>query len=341
MEKMRRTRMGVMAFVTAAALGLTACGGDDSSDNGGSGEAASTVTDMNGDEVELPDDPQSIVATDNNIFETLAEWDVELTAAPVDLMPDPEMNDVLTTYTENDDILNIGNHREPDLEQIVAADSDLVLNGYRFGDYKEEIEDLVEDGTPVVDTGVDFERNELDVELRNLTEMLGEIFGEQDAADDQIAEFDDAIQRVQDSYNSDETVMGLLTSGGDISYSAPETGRTVGPIFPVLDLTPVEDAELEADDSTHGDDVSVEAIADADPDWMVVLDRDAAVEDDAESADELLHESEALQNVTAVEEDQIIYLAEDFYTAEDIQHYTELFNDMADAFEESEENSDN
>lgn len=49
-------------------------------------------------------------------------------------------------------------------------------------------------------------------------------------------------------------------------------------------------------------------------------------------ADELIAGSEALQGVTAVEQDQIVYLDSDFYLTEDIQAYTELYEQLQEAF---------
>src|SRR5699024_4453160 len=137
MKNSTRTRLGLMAFVTAAALGLTACGGDadttdnttapsatdateatDSADDAQAGEGAGEVTDMAGNTVEIPADPQAIVATDNRIFHTLAAWDIDLVAAPVTLMPE---NDALSVYHEDSDLLDLGSHREPNMEVFVEA----------------------------------------------------------------------------------------------------------------------------------------------------------------------------------------------------------------------------
>ena len=92
----------------------------------------------------------------------------------------------------------------------------------------------------------------------------------------------------------------------------------------------------EASEDHQGDDISVEAIADSNPDWILVMDRDAAVAaDDPEYAPaaEVLEASEALTGVTAVKEDQLVYMPADTYTNEGIQTYTEFFNTLADAFE--------
>lgn len=65
-----------------------------------------------------------------------------------------------------------------------------------------------------------------------------------------------------------------------------------------------------------------------------MLDRDGAGvgEGSYRPASELIEESEALVNVTAVQEGQIIYLSPDFYLTEDIYAYTDLYNQIAEAF---------
>lgn len=351
MKVLHRTRSGAIALATVVALMLAACGSDtdgdetteggetsatsgndsDSENAGGEDAPASEVTDMAGNTVALPEDPQSIIATDNRIFGTLAGWGVELSAAPLDLMPVGE--DVLSIYLDNADIQNLGTHVEPDMEVFVTAQPDLVLNGQRFTQYEEDIRDTIGDDVAFVDTNIDVENNPIDEQLRELTTLLGEIFGRQADAEQLIADFDASIEAAKDAYDPEQTVVGLVTSCGSINYSAPSTGRAIGPVFDVIGLTPA----LELDGSTNhqGDDISVEAIAQANPDWIIVLDRDAgAGTEDSATAQELIAESEALAGVTAVQEGNIIYLNPNFYTAEDIQHYTELFNQMAEAFSE-------
>ena len=91
-----------------------------------------------------------------------------------------------------------------------------------------------------------------------------------------------------------------------------------------------------ASDDHQGDDISVEAIADSNPDWILVMDRDAAISaDDPEyvPANEILDSSEALAGVTAITEGNVIYMPADTYTNESIQTYTEYFTTLADALE--------
>src|SRR5690606_14572122 len=118
-------------------------------------------------------------------------------------------------------------------------------------------------------------------------------------------------------------------------YLAPSVGRTLGPVFDFLGLTPALEVD-DASDDHQGDDIAVEAIATSDPDWILVMDRDAAVAADDPTyspASDILENSEALAKVSAVREGNIVYMPADTYTNEGIQTYTEFLNDFADALE--------
>lgn len=340
--KITNRRLGLVVLLSTAALGLTACGGGTEASSESSSPAATAasssataesgvqeVKDMAGDTVSVQMPAESIVATDNRIFRTLDEWDVELSAAPVPLMD----GDVLS-YPSAEGIIDLGSHREPNMEGFVEAEPDLVLNGQRFSDVKGDIAGLIPEDAALVDTNVQ-EGEPLDGELRELTTLLGDIFGKQSEAEGLVSDFDAAIERAKGAYDSEETVVGLIASGGDLSYSAPSTGRAIGPVFDMLGLTPA----LERDGSSNhqGDDISVEAIAEANPDWLLVMDRDAATAgrngEEFTPAAELIEGSEALKDVTAVKEGNIVYLPENFYVMEDIQNYTGFLGDLADAFD--------
>ncbi|MDN5900214.1 MAG: ABC transporter substrate-binding protein [Brachybacterium sp.] len=331
MTSVTRRHFGALSTAGALGLVLTACGA--SSDETGAGAAdeagaAGTVEveDNNGPQtVEVP--PASVVATDNRTFETLADWDVTLTAASRALMP--------TTNPLKDDesIIDLGLHREPDLEAVVAAEPTLIVNGQRFTQYHEDFEKYAPEATIL----------ELDPregepfadELKRQVGVLGQVFGKETEAEQLGTDLDAAMERVRSAYDGAATVMAVTTSGGDIGFIAPGMGRTLGWTFEALGLAPALEIEGASDDH-QGDDISVEAIADANPDWILVMDRDAAISaDDPEytPANEVLDSSEALSGVTAVAEDNIVYMPADTYTNESIQTYTEFFTDLADALE--------
>ncbi|MDJ0315149.1 ABC transporter substrate-binding protein [Arthrobacter sp. H35-D1] len=325
---MMKTRLLTLA-ATAAVLALTACGAQTPATDAEANGAAKSVSveDNNGTQkLNLP--LQSVVATDNRTFETLSDWDIELSAGAVALMPKT------IDYKSDSSIVDLGNHREPNLEAVVAVEPDLIVNGQRFAQYHDDFLKLSPNATVLE---LDPREGEpFDAELKRQISVLGEVFGKQAEAKKVNDDFDAAIARVKKSYAQDSTVMGVITSGGNINYSAPGNGRTLGPLFDILGLTPALEVK-DASTDHQGDDISVEAIAKSNPDWILVMDRDAAIsaadEADYKPASSLLESSEALKNVTATKDGNIVYMPADTYTNESIQTYTEFLNSFADALE--------
>ncbi|MGO2751870.1 MAG: siderophore ABC transporter substrate-binding protein [Pseudoclavibacter sp.] len=287
-----------------------------------------TITDNHG-EIEVPVNPERVVALDNTTFQTLSDWGVEVVAAPK-----PLMESVWPDLAGGDEVLDVGLHREPNLEAVIEADPDLIIGGYRFQDYYEDLKAI--QPTTIEINARDGE--EATSELKRQVEILGQIFDKEAEAAETIAAFDTAIADAKSAYNGTDTVVGLITSGGEIAYAAPGEGRGVGQLFPTIGLTPAIDQA--AEDASHGDDISVEAIAQANPEWMIVLDRDAGTgEEGATAAADLIAGAEALQNVPAVQKNQIVYLDPTFYLDEGIQAYTGLYADVAAAFAKANANS--
>ena len=266
---MASMKLRAAALLGVAALTLTACGSNTAApaESAPASSSSVTFTDNNGEHT-INTPAKSVVATDNRTFETLEAWDIKLTAGAVALMPDT------ISYAKDESVVDLGSHREPNLEAIVEVAPDLIINGQRFTQHAEKISKLAPEATIV---NLDPREGEpFDKELKRQTTVLGEIFGKQTEAKALNDDFDKAVARAKAAYNKDDKVMGLITSGGEINYSAPGSGRSVGPAFDILGLTPalvVEDASTDHE----GDDISVEAIAGSNPDWMLVLDRDGAV----------------------------------------------------------------
>lgn len=284
-----------------------------------------TVTDLGGNEVTI-DSADSVALTDNRFFQLAADWDLPITVAPRDLM---SANNPLK---DDETILNIGTHGEPDYEQIVAADPDLVITGYRFGG--EETAKGVRDAAPdaaIVDTNTPEGMSADEYVEKSLT-LMGEVFNRKDEAADLIDEFHDAVATAKASYDSSTAVMGLITSGGEINYSNPTDGRGASIFFSLLGLTPaLESAGTETD---KGDSVSLEALAAANADVFVVLDRDAAIgEGDVTPALDLINSSAALANVPAVKNTAIYVFPADYYLTEDVFAYISVLNGLTEVFE--------
>lgn len=330
---MKNIHRSLVSAVIAVSLAVTACSpAEDGAveEEKGASASALTLQDNNGEQ-ELHPPYERVAVTDNRAFEILSDWGVHIVAAPLDLVPDTLSKDINEESVE----ANLGSHREPDLEALVAADPDIVVNGQRFSQYQDDLESLV-DGTPVVDfTPRDGE--DMAKELIRQTEAMGKIFGHEDDAKALVDDFNAALERAKKAYDPDKKIMAVNTSGGEINYIAPGKGRFYGPLFELIGMTPALEVDNASDDH-EGDDISVEAIAESNPDYILVMDRDGAIAKDGEGytpGQKLVEDSSALKNVTAVKEGRIVTAPQDTYTNENIITYTETLNAMADAFEKN------
>jgi len=341
------------AFAAIAALVLTGCSSatapasqasseapvssQASSEASSSGEADAPeedatveITDVSGAVVVVPVNPQRVIALDNRTFQTLDAWGVELVAGPKPIMPDG------ISYKTNDSIEDIGGHNDPNLEVIAAADPDLVIVGQRFAGRYDEIKELVPNAAVInlnIDVSVDADSsgNNLVNGFKDYTLALGQIFDKNAEAEKMVADFEASIENAKAAYNGTDTVMTVIVSGGNIGFSAPGSGRVWGPLYEIFDWT--SSLYVDGASSDHqGDDISVEAIAQSNPDWIFVLDRDAmnASAEGYVSAHDVIANSPALANITAVTENQMIYAPNDAYVNESIQTFTALFNEIAD-----------
>lgn len=330
----------LIVFTAALALMLTGCAS--SGNNTSSPEtsqqvsepaAATTVevTDIYGT-VTVPVNPKNVVSLDNRTFETLSDWGIELAAVPKGVMPAD------SPYYQDAAVQDIGDHREPNLEIIAAVNPELVIVGQRFASYYEDIKALVPDAA-VIDLSfvLSEEAGESGATLvdglKNSTIALGKIFEKNEEAQQLNDGFDQAIENAKAAYNGTDKIMSAVVSGGDIGFAAPFSGRVWGPMYDIFGWTSA--LEVDGSSSDHkGDDISVEAIAQSNPDWLMVLDRDAAISSEEENvpAKDVINQSPALKNTTAVSKDQIIYAPNDTYTNESIQTYLELFENIASAF---------
>ncbi len=328
MNRLVGRTLAPLAVLALALTGCSAQSGSPAASPSSSQQAAATVqvVDNKGTKT-VATPPKSVVALDNRTFQTLADWGVKPVAASRGLMP------TTNKLKTDESIIDIGTHNEPKLELITAAEPDLIITGQRFAT---KYDDIASRAPGAVQLLLDPREDQpLDAELKRQTTELGKVFGKDAEAKATNEKFDASIAAVKKAYDKGETVMAVNTSGGKIGYLAPKVGRTLGPVFELMEFTPALKVEGASDDH-QGDDISVETIAASNPDWILVMDRDAAVKAGDPSyvpAAKVLEDSKALANVTAVTKGQIVYMPADTYTNEGIQTYTTFFEQLAKAFD--------
>ncbi|WP_417249162.1 siderophore ABC transporter substrate-binding protein [Celeribacter sp.] len=199
---------------------------------------------------------------------------------------------------------NLGTLFEPDFEALNAAAPDLIVAGGRSSSQVEALSKIA----PTVD--MTMYGDDLLAQARARLEAYGELFGKEDEAAALVAELDAEIVATKAAVADKGTALILLTNGGKISaYGA---GGRFGWLHKALDLPEVIEG---LEDSTHGESISFEFVREANPDWILVLDRAAAIGAEGESAQEML-DNAIIADTTAAQKGQIVYLnASGFYLA--------------------------
>src|SRR5690625_2421817 len=209
--------------VIAAALLLTACGTNDSpGTSSADGDSKEITIETNTGEMTVPVNPQRVAVLDNTALETLKDWGIEPVALPKPLLP----KTIFSEWIEDDSIADAGSHREPILEAVSEAEPDLIIGGYRFEQYTDDLEKIA----PVVDFAPSSDRFDSFVDgLKAQTETLGEIFEKQDEATALVEKFDAAVDNANAETNG-ESVFLAVASGNAIDNGAGRIGRIIEPL---------------------------------------------------------------------------------------------------------------
>lgn len=180
-SSVRRPFRAIISAAAALTL-VAACGSD--SDGGAEENSGDNVTvSTNTGEKEVPLNPERVAVLDNTAMETVLEFDITPVAVPKPLIPEG----IFGEWIGDDEIFDVGSHREPDFEALNESEPDVIIGGYRFEEYSDELEKIA----PVVDVAPAGEAQSDYVSgLKNQTEVLGAIFDQDEAAEEIIGKFD-------------------------------------------------------------------------------------------------------------------------------------------------------
>ncbi|MCL8027464.1 siderophore ABC transporter substrate-binding protein [Nocardioides bruguierae] len=279
------TRLAAVAAALPLVAVLAACGSDSEAE-----EAASTVTVTTAQgEVEVPAQPQTIVSYDLGTIDI-----IDALGGDVAGVPDATFPDYLTSVQDDAEV--VGSFFEPDFEAVAELDPDLIIVSGRSLD---SMDDLAE-----IATTIDLSVDETDywASVQSNVEALGTILGADDEATAVVADVQTQIDEATEVTADAGTGLIVLTTGGEVSaYGA---GSRFGIVHDLLGVEPAVDIDAE----THGEPVSFEYVAEANPDWLFVIDRDAAIgETGGESAEAIL-DNAVVDSTTAWSEGQVVYL---------------------------------
>lgn len=216
----------------------------------------------------------------------------------------------------------VGTLFEPDLEALNALEPDLVIVGGRSSPRAAATRKVAQ----TIDMSIQGES--LIAEAKARLAAYGELFGKQEAAKAVAAELDAAAAAARSAVSGKGKALVVMTAGPRVSVYGE--GTRFGWIHKELGLTPAIPVTAK---NPHGEAASFELIAETNPDWLIVLDRAAAIGDGAANARATL-DNELVARTTAWKTGQVVYLpAADFYiSGGGVQSLTRVLASITDAF---------
>lgn len=242
-------------------------------------------------ETAVPANPAKTVVMDLAVLDTLHALGVEVTGVPSVAKLPPQ----LEQYADKR-YLKVGTMFEPNYEVIHAAAPQVIFVAGRSAPKYDELARLA----PAVDLTVN--AKDLVGSVARNTETLAAIYGKQEAARQQLDALRASISDLNAKAAGAGTALIVLTTGGKMSAYGP--GSRFGVIHDAFGVKP---ATTGLSVSNHGQAISFEFIAQTDPDWLFVIDRDAAIGREGVSAQRML-DNELVRQTKAWKNKHVVYL---------------------------------
>jgi len=268
----------------ACVLALTACGSQSSPAAAPEQSATVSITDAQDRTVEVPTNPETVVATDWSVIRTLTGLGIEVDAVPT---PNGSLPADLERYS-SDDVTKIGSLFELDYEKINELEPDLVIVGSRSGT-PEVVAELTKITPNVIDMSARFDQAEDQVtETEERVVQLGTIFGKQAEATRQMTEVKDGIAAAKQKATQAQTkAMVVQVSGGKASAYGPSS--RFGLVYAQSGFGFADTGAPIDDEGSHGEEVTSEFFTKYNPGTIFVLDRGKVVGEDGAPALQVLN----------------------------------------------------
>ena len=147
-----------------------------------------------------------------------------------------------------------------------------------------------------------YKRQDLVGSVTRNAETLAAIYGKQPQAKEKLDALRASISALHGKAATAGTALIVLTTGGKMSAYGP--GSRFGVIHDAFGVKPaVEGLNV----SNHGQAISFEFIAQTDPDWLFVIDRDAAIGREGVSAQRML-DNDLVRPTKAWKNKRVVYL---------------------------------
>lgn len=255
----------------------------------GPGEDELTVVHAQGETV-IKKNPEVIVSYDVAAIETIEFLGGSIAGVP-ELAGGQELS---KTATET-----VGSMFEPDYEAVAALDPDLIIVAGRSAAVYPELAKIA----PTIDISFG---NDMMASFDGNSVALATIIGKEAEVQAPLDEAHARVDVLKSAAADSGTGMLVMVSAGSLTALAPNNaqGGRGALIYNVLGIQPpVEDLET----ATHGEPISFEFLLEHNPDWLFIIDRDRAVGEDGQPAEQVL-DNDIIHQTAAWTEDQIVYL---------------------------------
>ena len=282
--------MKKIIFLLATSFVVASCNNSKKESTTSADVETVTITHLQG-ETNVPLNPKRIVVLDFAALENMDRIDANIVVMPKLAVPSN-----LKKYEKDENIVNVGSLVEVNMETINELQPDLIIIGGRLAESYNALSKIAPTIITTFDTADQV--GALQKDLQN----LGKIFDEEDTYQKLFTELqqkiDGAKQIIQ---NSGEKALVVLHNRG--RFSAYGSGSRFGLIHDVLG---VKEAAQGLDSHLHGTRASSEFIKETNPDILFVVDRSAAIGEQALERKDV--ENELIQRTEAFKNEKIVYL---------------------------------
>lgn len=275
-------------------------------------------------EVTVPYKPERVVVLDFanlDILDNLGLGDRVVGVPTISL-------DYLKAYEEGRAM--VGTVKTPDLEAVMACEPDLILMGGRMAEYYDTLSEIA----PVLRLITDNVNVGLVESVRRNAAIIGNIFGEDEQVDALLAQYDARIAALAEFAQGKTCVLGMCTTGsfnllgndGRCSLIVNEVGfHNIGAEAATSSSRSggrggngEGGQSTEGSTPTHGNEVSFEAIVSLNPQYIFVMDRDAAIGTSGAQLAQEIMENELIMKTDAYQNGNLVILKNPgiWYTAE-------------------------
>lgn len=248
----------------------------------------------------IPQDAKRIVVLDFGVADTLRELNAE------DRIVGIPKSSALPAYLESfksDKFENVGSLPEPAFEKINELNPDLIIVSGR----QQKMLDRFKEIAPVFYYQNDY--NNYYPSLVNNLEILGKIVNKEEVVKQKITELNKKVDELN-KFTKGKNALLILVNENRISAYGDTSRYSL--VYQKFGFTPV-DKNIKS--STHGMSVGFEYIVEKNPDYLLVVDRTAAITDKKDNAKIVLN-NDLIKKTKAYQQNHIIYLnAANWYLA--------------------------